>query len=413
MNVKPEAETRYHAALELYSNSRLSVKEICRRTQTPLSAFQDYIWSARRELMFARHGISITHDEAQAARLRKPQGQTAAAHAKYKDAIAACDNMSYIGYNVSQIAGIFNLRPTSLNQQLRVHYPEILKRREKERQRLGLNDNIHRGAKQWCREQYADAVEHLRTTDDTIRQTALLYNISYPGLREHLLYYHKDIVNKRADRRRRSISVKKRGTLTGSGTRHEPSARQVEKYREAVKLYRTTAMTQKEIAAATRVSLNGLRNHLRIWYPELILEHRGVKCGKSNDIKISDTKHYLKTTTVKYAEAIRQLKATGEPTAKIAREFGLNPETFRAYLHEHEPKLASRLGMTRLADGRRVSARSMDKYAEAIRLYETTDEPLHAIVSRLGLVYNSIFSFMHRNCPEAAARHKALRLNKK
>jgi len=405
---KPETDAAYRAALELYRTTSLPVREICRLTHTPAGAFSSYVRRTHRELMFARHGIDVTPEEALTARLRKPQGQTAASHAKYRDAIAACGDNAYIGYNVSQIARMFHLKPSCLAQQLRAHYPEILEIREKERQRLGISDNLQRGAKQWCREQYAEAVEHLRTTDDTIIQTARLYDLSYSGLREHLLCYHKDIVGKRAEKRKESKSKKEIGSVTGSGRRHEPTPGQVEKYSEPVRLYRTTAMTQKEIAAATGVSLSGLRNYLRVWHPELILEHRGVRCGKDTKIKISDTKPYLKSAAAKYAGAIRRLKTSGQTTAEVAREFGLHPETFRMYLHEHEPALAARHGMFRLSNGRLVSSRSMEKYAVAIRLYETTVEPLRVISSRLGLVYNSVFGFVRRNCPEAVARHNAL-----
>jgi len=348
------------------------------------------------------------------ARTRGCRGQTAAARAKYGDAIRACDDMDHIKYNVSQIAHIFHLDPSSLNQQLRMHFPEIIERREMKRHQLGVNDNLHRGAKRLSREQYAEAVEHLRTSNDTIRQTADLYNLSFTGLREHILFYHKDIVERRYKKRRRAKSKahKRRGSLTGSGTRHAPSPKQVEMYKDAVHLYRTTAMTQKEIAAATGIALNGLRNYLRTWLPNLILKHRGVKCGRGRIIKISETKSYLKSTAAKYAGAIKRLKATGLPSATVAKEFGLNPETFRMYLHEHEPELAARLGMTTLPNGKRVSARGMEKYGKAIRLYETTAEPLTSIADRLNLIYNSISGFIRRNCPEIIERHNRIAENK-
>jgi len=406
---KPETEDRYREALELYRTTGLSAREICRRTHTPSGAFCSYIRRTRRELMFARHGIDISPEKALYTRVRMAQGQTVAARVKYGAAIRACDDEEYIEYNVSQIACMFHLNPTALGRQLRVHFPGILERREKRRNILGLGDNMHRGPKIWCSEQYAEAVEHLRTTDDTIRKTARIYNISYSGLREHLLYYHKDIVGKRIERRRRAKTIRKRGEITGSGSRHEPSPELLEKYREAVMLYRTTVMTQKEIAAATGVSSNGLGNHLRMWYPELVLEHRGVTCDGDADMKISHTKHYSKAAAVKYAGAISRLKATGLNTAEVAKEFGLNPETFRMYLHEHEPELAARLGMSRLPNGKRVSAQCKEKYTEAVRLYETTSESLRSIAHRLSLVYNSVSGFIHRNCPEAIERHKRVK----
>ena len=222
----PETEEKYREAIELYRTTGLSVREICARTGVPFTAFRSFLHSCHRELMFARYGMEVTPEEAAVTRLRKRSGQTAASRAKYGEAIRACDDIAYIEYNVSQIAYMFHLDPSGLSSQLRNHYPEIIERRERERHRLGVNDNQHRGVKPWCKEQYAEAVEHLRTAD--------LYGLSYSGLREHLLFYHKDLVRKRADKRERAKSgAKVRGALTGNGARHEPKAEQTEKYREA------------------------------------------------------------------------------------------------------------------------------------------------------------------------------------
>lgn len=400
-------KSRYRSALELYRTTDIAVKEICEQTGTPVSAFRSYLRRCHRELLFARYGIVISPEEAVKARLRKQSGQTAAAHAKYKEATRACDDTAYIEFNISQIARLFGLNPSALGNQLRNHYPEILERREKERYRLGVNDNLHRGVKPWCKKQYAKAVEHLHTTEDTIRQTADLYNLSYSGLREHLLYYYKKLTRKRADKRKHAKTNKIRGRLTGSGGRHDPTPKSVEKYREAIRLYRTTAMTQEEICTETGVTVIGLRHHLRIWNKDLILEHRNVDCRKERAC-FSGTKRYLKSTAAKYAEAIGQLKVTGRPTAEVAKEFGLNPETFREYLYEHEPELAATLGMTRLANGKLVLGRSAEKYEEAVRLYETTTEPLKSITQRLGLQYNSVGGFVRRNRPDAIVAHNRL-----
>ena len=399
--------TRYGAALELYRTTGMSVKDICEQTDTPLSAFRAYLRRCHRELMFARYGILISPEEAVTARLRKPNGQSPMTHAKYRNAIEACDDKAYIEFNISQIARLFGLNPTALGNQLRNHYPEILERREKERRRLGVSDNLHRGAKSRCKEQYTDAVEHLRTTEDTIRQTADLYNISYSGLREHLLYYNKELVRKRADMRKHAKTSKIPGKLTGNGRKHEPLPHSVEKYREAIHLYRTTAMTQKEICTKTGVTIMGLRHHLRFWEKELITEHYDIGCRKDNGC-LFPTKRYLKSTAAKYADAIERLKTTGFSTAEVAKECGLNPETFREYLHEHEPELAASLGMTRLANGRLVRARSAEKYAKAVHLYETTTEPLKSIARRLGLQYNSVGGFIRRNRPDVMNAHNIL-----
>lgn len=402
-----DTEIRYKPALELYRSTELSVTEICEQTDTPLTAFRSYLWRCHRELMFARHGLMVTKEEAATARLRKSCGQSAATHTKYKDAIEACDDMAYIEFNVSQIARMFHLNPAALCNQLRNHYPEIQKRREKARCRLGVNDNLQRGAKPQSKEQYATAVEHLRTSDDTIRQTANMYNLSYSGLREHLLYYHKDLIRERANKRKYAKTNKRRGALTGRGSRHEPEPQIVEKYREAIQLYRITAMTQEEICTKTGVTVMGLRHYLRIWNKELIQEHHNVD-GQEERMSSFGMKHYLKSTAAKYAEAIKRLKATQLPTTKIAKEFGLNPETFRKYLYEHQPELADSRGMIRLENGRQVLTRCVKKYDEAVHLYATTTEPLKSIASRLGLQYNSVVGFMRRNHPDTIEAHKRL-----
>ena len=62
--------------------------------------------------------------------------------------------------------------------------------------------------------------------------------------------------------------------------------------------------------------------------------------------------------------------------------------------------------MMTAGNGRIVSRRTMEKYAEALQQYETTDEPLISIARRLGLNYNSLGEFVRRNYPELIERHR-------
>lgn len=389
-------EFRYRESLELYRTTDMTLKAICSRTGVSESAFKAYLFRHHRELMLARHGLDVSPRDAAKTRLRNRLGQSSETHAKYRDAIIACDDAAYIEYNVSQIARIFKVSPIGLSKQLRNHFPDVVERREKERHRLGIGDNRHRGATLVSKEQYAEAVAHLCESDDTIKQTALLFNLSYSGLREHLLHYHKDLVRKRRNKRINATGEKTVGALTGNGNRHIPSVRQVGKYEVAARLYTTTPMTYNEVVAVTDVSVGGLRNYIRTW------------CEDSGSYLPGKSKRYLKSASGKYAAAINCLRETRCPTAEIARKFGLNPDVFRMYLHEHEPQLAASNGMTRTPDGRLVSAASMDKYREAIRIYESTTEPLKSIARRLGLKYNSISGFVRRNFPDAIQRHNGL-----
>lgn len=401
----PATEARYREALEQYAATDRSIRAICTQCGVSYAGFRNYLYKYRRDLLHSRHGVAAS-SEADAAhtRLRGRRGQTAAARAKYGEAIAACGDAKYFEYNVSQIAQLFGLNPTGLSNQLRAHCPGLLERRERERRRLGLADNQQRGVRPWCRDQYAAAVEMLRTTELTLPEVAEKCGVSFTGLRQHVCFYHKDLQQTRSELREQAKTQKRKGHVTGSGRRHEPTPRSRERYREAVRLYRDTAMTIKEIALRLGLNPIAFTSYLQTWHREDVFARRGAEYREG--ASLSQTKQYKKPTAAKYAPAIERLRAENRPTSEIAAEFGLHPEVFRQYLKEHEPELYARQGMMRASNGRTVSRRSMERYAEAIRLYETTGEELKPIASRLGLNYYSLSGFIRRNFPELIRNHR-------
>ena len=245
----PRTAEKYREAVGLYGSTVLSVRAICARCGVSYAGFRSYLYKYRRDLLLSRHGVAVPSvSDAARTRLRGCRGQTASARAKYGDAIAACGDAKYFEYNVSQIAHLFGLNPTGLSNQLRAHCPGLLERRELERRRLGFADNQQRGVRPWCREQYAAAVKLLRTTELTLPEVAERCGVSFTGLRQHVCFYHKDLQQTRSELRERAKTQKRKGHVTGSGRRHEPTPESRERYREAVRLYRNTAMTIKEIA---------------------------------------------------------------------------------------------------------------------------------------------------------------------
>lgn len=395
-----QSTEKYSKAVTLYTSTELSIKEICEQTEISFVAFSSYLSRNHRDLILRRHRVDGMKD----VKLRGSKGQTTVAQIKYNDAIVAADSMEYIEYNISQIARIFGLSGTGLAGQLRRHYPEIIPRREKERHRLGVNDNIHHGVRQWCKEGFAEAVDMLRETDLTVREAADVCKVSYKGLMAHLLVYHQDLVSAREEKRKRAVTDKVRGGRTGAWTIHNPTAETTDKYAEALELYRTSSISVEEIAQRFGLGLSAFRYHLRNWNPELMVERRGF----DKDTDISKTKRYKKATVEKYAAAIERMKSTDLSISAVAKEFGHDPNIFRFYLKEHEPEIVARLGMKPLKDGRRVSVQSSEKYAEAIRLYETTTESLKSIAKRLGLVYVSLGNYVRRNHPELIEKHNTL-----
>ncbi len=388
---------KYSDAVTLYATTQLSIKEICGQTQVPFAAFSSYLCRNHRDLIIRRHSL----EGLKYVKLRGAKGQSTASWLKYRDAIAAADSLEYIEYNISQIARIFGLDPTGLGNQLRYHFPEIVPRREKERRKLGINDNNPRGVRSWCRESFADAVDLLRTTDMTVKEVSDVCNVSHKGFKSHLSAYHKDLVSQREEKRRMAVTSKVRGERTGTWTIRRPTDVSIEKYAEALEAYRKSSLSVEEIARKFGLGLGAFRYHLRKWNPELMVERRGFDTGTD----LSETKRYKKATVEKYAAAIERLKSSDVSISEAAREFGHDPDIFRFYLKEHEPEIAARLGMC-LKDGKRMSAKSAEKYAEAIGLYSTTDESLKSIAERLGLVYVSLGNYIRRNHPELVAGHK-------
>lgn len=398
--IRNETREKYSDAITLYVETGLSIKQICEQTGVGFTAFSSYLSTHHRELILKRHSLTEFKD----VKLRGKKGQTTEAHYKYKDAIAACDSLEYIEYNISQIARIFDVNCSSLASQLRRHYPDIVPRREQERRRIGIVINLQYGARKWSKEGYAAAVDMLQSSDKTIEEVAEVCNVSYTGLREHILAYYPQITRSREEKRIRATGQKVRGMRNGNWTIYEPDRDTLEKYEKAIELYRTTSKDVKEIVRTVGVNLGGFRHHLRTWYPELMVQRRGFDKG----VDLSQTKRYKKSSAEKYAKAIERLQNTDLPTAKVAAEFNLNPETFRMYLREHYPDLIAVRGMTKTSGGKVVSNRSAEKYTEALHIYETSSESLKSIAKRLGLTYNSVGGFIRRNYPEAIEKHKSL-----
>lgn len=362
--MKISAELKYRDAILLYSDSDLSIKNICERTGVGFSAFSSYLSKHHRDLIIKRHNLSGHKN----VKLRGRRGQTTESHYKYRDAIAACDSIEYIEYNISQIARIFDVDCSSLATQLRKYYPEIVPRRELERQKMGIHVNLQYGARKWTKEAYKSAIEVLGSTDVTIEEAATQCNVSPDGLREHILAYYPQVTLQRQQKRTKAVGQKIRGKRNGSWAIHEPQKDTIAKYESAIELYRNSSLSIEEIVAISEVNIGGFRYCLRTWYPELMVQRRGFDEG----VPFEQTKRYKKITAEKYADAIEYLRKTDEPTATVAAKFGLNPEVFRMYVKEHYPELTEVRGRIKIDNGKTVSNHSAEKYAEALRLYEST-----------------------------------------
>lgn len=405
------AEMKYQEAIALYATTDLSVRDVAEKCGVTASGLSAHIARHHRSLLYARYGLDVATPETSLIKVKPPRGQSKKTHLKYKDAIEACGDIAYIEFNVSQIARLFNLDATALASQMRMHYPDIIPNRERIRQRLGIADNAHRGARQTSAKNYARALQIYRDTDLSIPVVAEMCNVSKGGFSQFMRFYHKDIISHKAARRRAAVKEKRSrqtGTLSGNGKLYGPQPETIDLYRNALELYRTTGMSLEKIGESTGVSANGLRGYINQWHPGEKMRHRGYEWDGVSIPDLKNTKRYKKSTFLKYKGAIESLRENPRHVAEVAEEFGLNPETFREYLKTHEPLLAKERGMMWKENGKLVKRSSYDKYKEAIKEYATTAEPLKKIAERHGIVYNSIFGFVMRNCPEERERHRQL-----
>lgn len=407
----PTLHEKYKQAVELYANTNLPVYVIAERCNVSRGGFSSYLRRHQRELVLLRHHIPLKKGEnPQDIKIIAPRKQNALAHAKYKEAILACDSLDCIDLNLSQVARKYNLDGTALANFMRIHYPHILEWREKVRARLGVNDNIHRGARPECIRQYREAVELYRTTNMNIPEIAEACHVSESGLSQHLRFYHMPLLKEKGKERKRAQTEreKKRDGLLGNGRKYVPAPETEQKYEKALELYKNTSLTMKEIVKRTSVPAEGFRSYLHKWHKELVLERAGIFGKEEGKLDLRKARQRMKTVAAKYEMAIDSLKSHPRPVAHVAKEFGVNPETFRDYLHKHEPDLAKQQGMLRTKSGKLVSRRSKEKYAEAIQLYKTTTENLKSIAKRLNLTYNSIGRYIRRNYPEIIKMHQDL-----
>lgn len=385
------ARLKYAEAVALYAATDLSICRVAEKCGVTASGLTSHIRKYHRDLLFDRYGLDINDESLKDLKVKPPRGQSLMTHLKYKEAIEACGDIAYIEYNVSQIAREFKLNGTALSAQLRVHYPDVIPNREKLRRRLGIADNSHRGPRPGCVEAYREALQLYRDTDMTVAEVSEKCNVSKSGLCQYLRFYHKEIIEHKAARRKAAVSsgrARKQGELSGNGQLYGPRPETTAQYTSALELYHSSGLTIDQVIEKTGVPAAGFKGYLNQWF-------------KSDSL-------YRKSTALKYAPAIASLRENPRHVSAVAAEYGLNPDVFRQYLVVHEPDLVAAQGMTRRPDGKKIKLSSSRRYEQAIHEYATTPEPLKSIARRHGLVYNSLIGYIIRNCPEERIKHQKM-----
>ena len=98
---------KYEQAVALYADTDMPLCRIAEECQVSAGGLKNYLRRYWRELVLRRHHVEA--DDPYSVKLVEAGKQSRVAHQKYREAVAACDAMEYIEYNVSQIARRFNL----------------------------------------------------------------------------------------------------------------------------------------------------------------------------------------------------------------------------------------------------------------------------------------------------------------
>ena len=118
---------KYEKAVNLYIDTDMSQKAIAEKCNVSLAGLGNYLRRYWREQVLIRHQIPVDKVEPGKIKIIAAGKQSVKAHEKYKDAIAACDSLTYIEFNISQIARKFGLNGTALANYMRIHYQETFK----------------------------------------------------------------------------------------------------------------------------------------------------------------------------------------------------------------------------------------------------------------------------------------------
>ena len=344
-------------------------------------------------------------------------GQHPETEARYRDAILACQSIGSLELTVTQIAREYEVKPECLRNQLKRHYPEVLFRREQMRDLLGYSHPGNRGLKKATLEKYAEAIQMLRDTHITVREAAEHCNVSYQGLQQHLLFYHKDIAESRMLYRTDALlkTVDRKdwgGSPSPNGGVRGPKPETVALYAPALELYRTTDLTIRQIAAQCNVPLHNFASYIGKWCREDMEKRRSIRSQRKIDLQSTrEDKMDMSVQAValrRYAPVLEMLRQ-GASFHEAAIQAGCTTDNLRNWVKANYPDLAKKVmaaNMVPLPEGTRCKRESWDYFKDAVKEYCETDIPLKHIAGSHGMRVTSLRAFLVKHFPSAIARRR-------
>lgn len=345
-------------------------------------------------------------------------GQHPETEAVYRDAILACQSIDNLELTVTDIARKYDLKPECLRNQLKRHFPEVLARREQMRDLLGYSRPGNRGLKKSTVEKYHEAIQLLRQTSFTIREVAARCQVSYPGLQQHLLFYHKDIAESRLLYRTDALlkTVDRddwEGSASANGGVRAPKAETLALYAPALELYRTTNLTIPQITARCGVCWQNFACYIRKWHRDDMEKRRIKRLQRQSESRLKrEKKPNMSVQAVafrRYTPVLEMLRQ-GASFHEAAIVAGCTTDNLRSWVKANHPGLAKKVmaaNMVLLPEGTRCKRESWDLFKDAVKEYCETDIPLKRIAGNHGMRPTSLRAFLVKHFPSAVARRRA------
>ena len=330
----------------------------------------------------------------------------------YRDSIRACQSIENLQLTITEIARMYGVKPECLRNQLQRHFPEVILQREKLRAVLGYSVPGNKGLKSATVKKYALAIALLRDSTLTVREVAERCGVSYQGLQQHLIFYHKDIADSRMLYRTDALlrSIKERKECAAGGMR-SPRPETVAYFAQALELYRTTDLTLPEISKRCLVNEHAFESYLRNWYPEEIERRRRAREQKLKEKRAAEKNRPDRSgTTVArklYTPGIALLQQ-GKTLSEVARELGVDLTNLSSWLKRNHPEVFEQCnaGMMTLPTGRKVCRRTWKRFEPVAEYMSTHPSKSSAYVAeKFAVPQSSVQKHISTHYPEIWARH--------
>ena len=339
-------------------------------------------------------------------------GQRSETRERYAEAIQACGSIGYLEMTIADIAHMFGHTDQCLRNQLKRHYPEMMKLREQLRERLGMNKRPIRGVSASTEAKFAPAIELLRTTDMTIHEVATRCGLSTTALQSHVLFNHRDLAQQRMSKRLNAIDKKTTGGMSGTGRPNAPREATAALYAEALEMYRTTELTVPEIALKCGVIAHSFQTYLQRWWRSDMAVREKLRRERLEEQRKEREQVGTRSRTVlaiqKYTPALKLIEE-GATYEEAAKTLGVDIDNLNRWVRSNHPDVHRREHQNQvvvLPNGRECAKTSWAMFGEAVEAYLNTDESINQIAKRFNLRPTSFGNFLRRKFPDAAERRR-------